>query len=308
LVTTAVVEQKSVPLRLSAIGTVEPYATVAVRSRVDGQIMEVGFREGEPVRKGQVLLRIDPRPYEAALHQAEAAAARDTAQRDQARSQERRYQELLEKNFVSKESYAQMRTNAASSEAVSRGSAAAIESARLNLEYTTIRSPIDGYPGKLLVQQGNLVRAADANPLVVVNQMQPIYVSFAVPQQWLAEVRGYMQHGTLAVDAVAADVRSGAPVPPSGTGAGTAAAGEAAASGAPAPHGKHAQGRLSFIDNSVDPTTGTIKMRAQFANEGNVLWPGEFVNVSLQLTEQTGLVVPAKAVQVGPSGQYVFVV
>jgi multidrug efflux system membrane fusion protein len=279
-VTVAAVLQETVPVRLNAIGNVEAYSSVAVRARVDGQIVEVKFREGEQVRKGDVLFRIDPRPFEAALRQAEANALRDAASRDQARSQERRYQELLEKNFVSKEAYAQIRTNAQTAEAVAKASEAALESARLNLEYTSIRSPLEGYVGKVLLQAGNLVRANDPNPLVVINQVRPIYVNFAVPEQHLAEVRKRMAAGPLAVEVVP-----------------------------PEAQGPHAEGRLAFVDNAVDPSTGTIRMRAQFANADAALWPGQFVNVSLRLYEQKdALLVPAQAVQTGPEGQYVYVV
>ena len=164
-VSVAAVLQEVVPFRLLAIGNVEAYATVSVKARVDGQIVEVSFKEGEEVPKGRALFKIDPRPYEAALRQAEANFLRDTSQKDQARSQERRYQELLAKNFVSKEAYAQIRTNADTAEAVAQGSRAALDNATLNLEYCTIRSPIDGYPGKIQIQMGNLVRANDTLPI-----------------------------------------------------------------------------------------------------------------------------------------------
>ena len=279
-VTVATVTQQDVPFRLQAIGNVEPFATVAVKARVDGQIVEVNFREGQEVRKGSVLFKIDPRPYEAALRQAEANPCARRGPADQARSQERRYKELLQKNFVSKEAYAQIRTNADTAEAVAQASRAAVDSARLNLEYCTIRSPIDGYPGKIQIQMGNLVKANDTNPLVVLNQVHPIYVSFAVPEQHLAALRAYMKKGLLSVDAG----------PPN--------SGKIAASGT-----------LVFVDNAVDPTTGTIKLRAQFPNKDNALWPGQFVNVSVKLYEQkNAIVVPTQAVQTGPDGQFVFVV
>src|SRR6266700_1790002 len=202
-VSVAQVAQEVVPFRLQAIGNVEAYATVSVKARVDGQIVEVGFKEGEEVPRGRLLFKIDPRPYQAALRQAEANFLRDTAQKDQARSQERRYQELLAKNFVSKEAYAQIRTNADTAEAVAQGSRAALDNATLNLEYCTIRSPIDGYPGKIQIQMGNLVKANDTLALVVINQVHPIYVNFSVPEQQLRAVRGYMSSGPLAVEALA---------------------------------------------------------------------------------------------------------
>jgi len=275
----ATVMQRSVPVRIESIGNVEAFATVAIKARVDGQIVEVGFKEGQEVRQGSVLFRIDPRPYEATLRQAEATHLRDMAQRDQARSQERRYLELLQKNFVSKEAYAQIRTNAETAEAVALASNAAVDNSKLSLEYCTIRSPIDGYPGKIQIQKGNLIKANDTVPLVVVNQVHPIYVSFAVPEQQLRSVRSYKSAGPLAVEAAAPN------------------------------DDKKAIGTLSFIDNAVDASTGTIKLRAQFQNRDNSLWPGQFVNVSVRLYEQKGaLVVPTQAVQTGPSGQFVFVV
>src|SRR5713101_3620444 len=272
--------QEVVPFRLLAIGNVEAYSTVALKARVDGQIVEVGFKEGEEVPRGRVLFKIDPRPYQATLRQAEANFLRDTSQKNQARSQERRYQELLAKNFVSKEAYAQIRTNADTAEAVAQGSRAALDNAKLNLEYCTIRSQIDGYPGKIQIQMGNLVRANDANPLVVINQVHPIYVNFSVPEQRLAEVREYMASGPLAVQALT-----------------------------PASDQADATGVLIFVDNAVDPSTGTIRLRARFPNKENILWPGQFVNVSVRLFEQAdAIVIPSQAVQTGPEGQYVYVV
>jgi len=279
-VSVAQVTQEVVPFRLQAIGNVEAYSTVAVKARVDGQIIEVGFKEGEEARKGQVLFKIDPRPFEAALRQAEANALRDAAARDQARSQERRYQELLEKNFVSKEAYAQIRTNAAIAEASAKASQAALDNAKLNLEYCTIRAPIEGYSGKIQIQMGNLVRANDVNPLVVINQVRPIYVSFSVPEQRLAEVREHMASRQVAVEALA-----------------------------PGSDHAAASGTLIFVDNAVDPSTGTIRMRARFPNKENLLWPGQFVNVSARLFEQAdAIIIPSRAVQTGPEGQYVYVV
>jgi multidrug efflux system membrane fusion protein len=232
------------------------------------------------VKKGEVLFRIDPRPFEAALRQAEANALRDRAARDQARSQAKRYQELLDKNFISKEAYAQIRTNAETAEATAKASQAALENARIALEYCTIRSPLEGYVGRVLLQAGNIVRADDASPLVVINQVRPIYVNFGIPEQHLPEVRKYMGAASLSVDVVPVDPQQPAP-----------------------------RGTLIFIDNAVDPSTGTIRLRAQFDNADVALWPGQFVNVSLRLFEQPdALIVPATAVQTGPEGQYVYVV
>jgi len=279
-VTVARVEQQTLPVRLRAIGNVEAFATVAVKARVDGQIVAVNFREGEAVSKGDVLFRIDARPYEAALRQAEANRMRDVAARDQARSQAKRYQELLDKNFISKEAYAQIRTNAQTAEAIARASQAALENARLNIEYCVIRSPLDGYVGRTLLQAGNLVKANDFNPLLVINQVKPIYVNFAVPEQDLSEVRKYMAQGPLAVEVLPVEAQQA-----------------------------HPRGKLIFVDNAVDPSTGTIRMRAQFDNGEAALWPGQFVNILLSLYEQVdALIVPVQAVQTGPDGQYVYVI
>jgi multidrug efflux system membrane fusion protein len=279
-VVVATVTTRSLPVVVAAIGNVEPYTSVAIKSRVDGQVVEVNFKEGQQVHKGEVLFRLDARPFEAALRQAEANLARDLASRERARSQERRYKDLLDKNFVSQDGYAQFRTNAETAEAVLKASQAAVETARLNLDYCTIRSPIDGYVGKVLLQAGNLVKANDTLPLVVINQVKPIYASFAVPEQRLGEIRRHMSDGPLVVTVVEPEGRE--PL---------------------------ATGQLAYIDNAVDASTGTIKLRAVFDNTDLALWPGQFVNVSLTLYEQkNAIVVPSAAVQTGPQGEYVFVV
>ena len=272
--------QQSAPVRLQAIGNVEPYASVAVKSRVDGQILEVQFREGQEVKKGQILFRIDPRPFEAAARQAAAQALRDAASRDQAASQERRYQELLEKNFVSKDAYAQYRTNAQTAQATAKATEAALENAKLNLEFTVIRSPIDGYVGRALLQAGNMVKANDTISLVVINQVKPVYVSFAIPEQQLAAVRDLMAKAPLTVDVAA-----------------------------PGNDKPIAAGRIAFLDNAVDQTTGTIKVRAIFDNNDAALWPGQFYTVRVKLyDQQDAIIVPTRALQTGPDGQFVYVV
>jgi multidrug efflux system membrane fusion protein len=271
---------QSLPVTLAAIGNAEAVATVAVKARVDGQIVAVEFKEGEEVSKDKVLFRIDQRPFDAALRQAEANYLRDRAQREHARAQERRYQELLQKNFISKDAYAQFRTNAQTAEATAKASEAALENARLNLAYCTIASPIDGYVGRTLLQAGNLVKANDVASLVVINQVKPIYVNFSVPEQSLPTLRQYMAGRALSVDALAPGTAK--PI---------------------------AEGRVLFIDNAVDPNTGTIKVRAQFPNETASLWPGQFVNVRVRLYEQDdAIVIPSRAVQTGPNGQYVYVI
>lgn len=279
-VSVAKVAQQSVPVRIQAIGNVEAYSTVALKARVDGQIVEVNFKEGQSVKRGDTLFKIDSRPFEATLRQAEANLMRDTAQQEQTRSQERRYQELLQKNFISKEAYAQIRTNADTAAAVALASRAAVDNAKLQLEYCTIRSPLDGFVGKVMLQRGNMVKANDTSPLVVINQVQPIYVNFAVPERHLAEVRNRMAKSRLQVQASPPD------------------SGHAAATGT-----------LTFVDNAVDASTGTIKLKAEFPNKDSALWPGQFVNASLKLYDQTdALIVPSQSVQTGPKGQYVYVV
>jgi len=279
-VSVATVVQQTVPVRIRGIGNVEAYSTVALKARVDGQIVEVNFKEGQEVKKGAALFKIDSRPFEATLRQAEANLMRDTAQKEQTRSQERRYLELLQKNFVSKEAYAQIRTNADTAEAVALASMAAIENAKLQLEYCTIRAPIDGFVGKVMLQMGNMVKANDTNPLVIINQVRPIYVNFAVPEQSLSAIRNHMAKGQLSVDATAPNSDKAA-----------------------------ATGTLSFVDNAVDTTTGTIKLKALFPNKDNALWPGQFVSTSLTLYDQKeALTVPSQSVQTGPGGQYVYVV
>jgi len=279
-VTVAPAVQQSVPVRLQAIGNVEAYSTVSVKARVDGQIVALNFKEGQEIKKGDVLFRIDARPFEATLKQAEANALRDAAGRDQAQSQERRYNELLEKNFISKEAYAQIATNAQTAQATARASQAALENAKLSVEYCTIVSPLEGYVGKVLLQVGNLVKANDVTPLVVINQVRPIYVNFAVPEQSLTSLRTYMATGPLHVE-----------VAPSGE------------------TSTLAEGQLIFVDNAVDPSTGTIKLRAQFDNKNIALWPGQFVSVRVRLFDQKdAILIPARSVQTGPTGQYVYVV
>jgi multidrug efflux system membrane fusion protein len=275
------VTQQMVPLRVQAIGNVEPYATVAVKARVDGQIVDAMFRDGQDVVKGQALFQIDARPLQALLKQADANLLRDKSQLERARAQEIRYKDLLAKNFVSQDAYAQFRTNVETAEAAVAASQATVETARLQLEYTTIRSPINGRTGKIMIQLGNMVKANDTNPLVVINQVSPIYLNFAVPEQYFGAIRAAMARHSLKVEATLTDSQ-----------------------GASA-----ANGELAFIDNAVDTTTGTVKLRAVFPNQDKLLWPGQFATASLTLGEQqNAIVVPSQAVQIGPNGQFVFVV
>ena len=278
-VSVAKVVTQSVPVRLRAIGNVEPHTTVAIKARIDGQIVAVHFKEGDEVHKGDVLFEIDKRPFEAQLAQAQATLAKDKALLDHANEQERRYKDLLDKKFVSPDAYAQIRTNAETAAAQIRADEANIDSVKLQLAYCTIRAPITGYAGKIQLQQGNLVKANDTTPLVVINEIVPVDVSFAVPEQSLAAVRKYDADGELQVSAQ---------VPNSGE--------------------QPIAGKLAFIDNTTDVSTGTIKLKAEFANHDKALWPGQFVDVVLTLThEANATVVPATAIQNGPNGQYVFV-
>jgi membrane fusion protein, multidrug efflux system len=278
LVATAV--QKSVAVQLRAVGNVEAYTTVSVKSQVTGAINKAHFKEGQDVKKDQLLFTIDPRPYEAALKQAEANLARDTAQLKNLREQVRRYAELVEKQYVSREQYDQIKTNADAAEAVVDADKASVENAKVQLSYCYIYSPVNGRVGSLLVNEGNLVRVNDATPLLVINQLTPINVTFSVPEQYLADIKRRMAAGKLVVDA-----------------------------NFPSDEGRPEQGALAFIDNAVDRTTGTVKLKAEFKNSELRLWPGQFVNAALTLTT-TGdaIVVPSDAVQVGQDGQQVFVV
>ena len=279
-VTTAPVILKTVPVRLYAIGNVEPYTTVAVKARVDGQLVSVRFKEGDEVRQGAVLFEIDARPFAASLKQAQANLLKDRALYDRAKEQDKRYKDLLAKNFISTDAYEQVRTNAETAAATVAADEAAIDNAKLSLEYCTIRSPVTGYAGRIQIQQGNLVKANDTNAMVTLNQVVPIYTSFSVPEQNVADVRRYQADGELKVAANFANATH----PPM-------------------------VGRLSFVDNSADATTGTIKLKAEFPNSDKALWPGQFVNVVLTLREQKdAIVTPSSSVQSGPTGQYVFVV
>jgi multidrug efflux system membrane fusion protein len=242
--------------------------------------MEAHFKEGQDVKKGQQLFTIDPRPFEAALRQAEANMQRDNAQLKNLREQVRRYAELVEKQYVSREQYDLIKTNADAAEAVVEADKAAVENAKVQLSYCYIYSPVTGRVGSLLVNEGNLVRVNDGAPLVIINQVNPINVTFSVPEQHLSDLKRHMNTGQLKVDA-----------------------------SFQSDDGRPEQGRLEFVDNAVDRSTGTIKLKATFANTERRLWPGQFINVALTLTTQPdAVVIPSEAVQVGQEGQHVFVV
>jgi multidrug efflux system membrane fusion protein len=278
-VTVAVVVQRDIPVQLRAIGNVEAYSTVSVKSQVEGQLAHVHFVEGQPVKKGDLLFTIDPRPFESALRQAEATVARDVAEARNAEVDAKRRTQLLAQGFVSRDEYDQSQTKAASSAAAVKADEADVENARLQLQYCYIHSPIDGRVGQLLVHEGNVLKANDTL-LAVINQVRPVYVAFSVPEQDLPEVRQRTAAGKLPVQALV-------------------------------PHHDDTPvvGELSFINNTVDATTGTVLLKALFANEDEALWPGQFVDVAVTLAvHRDAVLVPAEAIQVGQQGQYVFVV
>jgi len=279
-VTVAQVVQKPMPIQINVIGSVEAYSNVAVHAQLTGQLETVSFREGDDVKKGQVLFTLDKRPLEAALQQAQAALDRDLAQASNAKAQMVRYRDLLARGIATREQVDQVVANAAALDATVEADRAAIENAKVQLQYATIAAPIGGRTGALMVHAGNLVRANDAAPLVVINQVTPIYVTFGIPEAQLPALKRYMAAGTLHVDAR----------PPNDTTA-------------------PSNGHITFVDNAVDQTTGTIKIKGTFPNDDRRLWPGQFVNVIVGLaTEPNALVVPAADVQTGQQGQYVFVV
>jgi multidrug efflux system membrane fusion protein len=270
---------EDVPLQITAIGNVEALSTVQVTALVTGQMVAASFKEGQDVRQGDILFTIDPRPFEYALRQAEANLAKDRASLKNAEDNVNRYTELAEKDFTTQENFEQLKANAQVLQAVVKADEAAVDNARLQLEHCTIRSPIDGRTGSLVVHPGNIVTANATTPLVVLNQVSPIYVSFSVPEQSLPEIKAYQAKGPLVT--------------------------EAAATGAEA----SARGALSFIDNAVNTATGTIMLKATFPNTDRALWPGQYVNVTLNLTLEKGrVVVPSRSVQTGQSGQFVMVV
>ena len=269
------------PYEIAATGAVEPIRSVNVTSQVSGMLRRVRFAEGDEVTQGQVLFEVDRRPYEAALQQAEANLSRDVAQAENAARDAERYRVLASDRSVTEEDYQQKQATADALRATVRADSGALTVARLNLEYATIRAPIAGRTGSLLVREGNLVRANESAILVTINQLRPIVVRFAVPAAQLPELqRRVGGRRPLRVVAIAAH--------------------DSAAS---------LEGELSFVDNHVDSTTGTVLLKARFPNRDGRLWPGEFVDVTLVLGVQSGaIVIPAEAVLAGQQGSYVFVV
>lgn len=304
----AAVTTKDFPVQLSSTGNVESISTVSVRSLVSGELLNVFFNQGDDVKKGQLLFTIDPRPYQQALAQAKAQLAKDINQKTQAelvvakdraqlknaQVQQQRYADLAEQGLVSKEQSEQFQTTAETANATMLADQAIVKTvedtikadqsvvanAEVELGYTSIHAPSDGRTGSLIVNKGNLVRANDTTALVTINQVAPIFVTFTVPEKELARIRDFNSKGTLKVAVNLPDNPKAIEY-----------------------------GKLDFIDNIVDVTTGTIKLKAKFENSNKTLWPGQFVNVVLTLTEEPNvLVVPSQAVQIGQNGAYVYAI
>ncbi len=272
---------QDVPITMRTIGSVEAYRSVAVRARVGGTLTRVHFREGQDVREGDLLFSIDARPYEVALQAAEADLAQEKAKATIAALDERRSAKLFAQNLVSSQDHERVAAAAQAESAAVQSLTAIMENARLNLEFCSVRAPVTGRTSNLLVQEGNLVRTNDTQALLVINQITPIFVSFSAPQKQLPGIQQYMAEGK---DLVVEAAPPGAMGPPE-------------------------RGRLTFVNNTVDSATGTILLKAEFANAERKLWPGEFVQVSVILTTRAGaLVVPASAVQSGQKGDYVLVI
>jgi membrane fusion protein, multidrug efflux system len=273
------VKRLAVPFDISAIGHVEPYSTVSVKPRVGGQITQVGFREGDDVAAGALLFVIDPRPFEAALSEAKANLARDRARLTEAEQTLKRYQDLIKKEYITQEQFDQAQANEEALRATTQADEAAIETARLNLDYCRIAAPVPGRTGSLLVHAGNIVKANDDRALVVINQVEPVRVSFAIPEKDFDEVKRRRS--------------AAAPLQVVATPEG----------------GKTETGELSFLDNAVDPTTGTIMLKGSFPNRDRALWPGQYVKVSLTLNvDENAVVAPTDAIQTGQAGAYVYLV
>ena len=279
-VTVESVIQQAVPVQIHGIGNVEAYSSVSIKSRVSGELTRVYFREGQDINKGVMLFTIDSAPFKTALESAQANLAKDTALAKKAEEDVRRYTELYRDELVSRSQYEQIFSTAEALKATIEGDKAAVENARLQLNYCSISAPISGRTGSLLVNEGNLIKANDDKPMVVINKIQPVYVSFSVPENNLQEIKKYMASGKLNVEASVSKEDK-----------------------------RPEKGVLTFVDNTVDTATGTIRLKAAFDNKGRALWPGQFVNVQITLaTIHDAVVVPSQAVQTGQQGQFVFVI
>ncbi|HJT06010.1 MAG TPA: efflux RND transporter periplasmic adaptor subunit [Stellaceae bacterium] len=279
-ITPGTAETRDMPIYVRGIGTVQAFNTVAVKSRVDGQIVKVDFTEGQEVKTGDPLFEIDPRPFQAALAQANAAKEKDQAQLTSAEADLKRYAQLVGPGYQTRQTFDQQKGLVGQLQAALKADQAAIDNATLNLTYATIRSPIDGRTGARLVDLGNLVHAADNTSLVSITQLKPIFVTFTAPQDQFGRIRKSAAAGPVEVQAISADDQT-----------------------------QLASGKLTLIDNQVDPATGTIRLKGTFDNADETLWPGEFVNTRLVVGIDKGAVtVAARALQRGPNGEYLFVI
>jgi len=279
-VTAGTVEAKDMPIFLNGIGTVQAFNMVTIKSRVDGQLVKVNFHEGQEVNVGDPLIQIDPRSFQAALEVAQAAKAKDEATLASAQADLDRYSQLVGSGYQTRQSYDQQKATVAQLQAALKGDQAQIDAAQVNLDYCDIRSPIAGRLGIKLVDIGNLVHASDNSGLVTITQTKPIYVNFTIAQEFLHKIHEKQGLGDLTVQAYGADNVT-----------------------------LLSEGRLAVIDNAVDQTTGTIRLKGQFDNNDERLWPGEFVDVRLILSTRKGVAtVPQQTVQVGPDGYYAYVI
>ncbi|HKW54845.1 MAG TPA: efflux RND transporter periplasmic adaptor subunit [Stellaceae bacterium] len=279
-VTPGAAETRDMPIYVRGIGSVQAFNTVTVKSRVVGQIVKVDFTEGQEVKAGDPLFEIDPRPFQAALAQAMAAKEKDQAQLTSAQADLQRYAQLVGPGYQTRQTFDQQKGLVGQLQASLKADEAAIDNATLNLTYATIRSPIDGRTGARLVDIGNLVHATDNTGLVSITQLKPIFVTFTVPQNQLDRTRKANAAGPVEVQALSADDQT-----------------------------QLATGKLTLIDNQIDPATGTIRLKGTFDNTDETLWPGEFVNTRLVVgVDKNAATVPARALQRGPNGEYLFVI
>lgn len=271
---------KTLPFEITAIGTGEAYNTASIVSQVNGMIKRVYFTDGQQTKKGDPLFLIDPAPYKAALAAAEAKLARDQATERNLEASVKRYDDLAKKEYITPQEHSDMLTSLEAMKATVRSDEADVDGARLDLEHCTITAPLNGRMGTRLIDEGNVVKVNSDNPMVLIHQIQPMYVRFSVPEKYLTDILKYFASDTL-------EVRASAPDDP------------------PSAH----MGRLTFVDNTVDAATGTILLKAEFPNEDMLLWPGEFVNVVLVLRQlENAVVVPSQAIGTGQKGDYLFVV